>query len=223
MTWHTGGSSSESISIKSSLRLCAKFSASPKEKTPKSSPASSTTRTRVALILPLTRASVMLFTSNAKLSNRRWKCKPERERHARTGDPHRAEKRGGGSSPASGSAYRLSSVVDHPLRHKVRLALAQRECAREINMGSLHFVAGPNDGARTEIRKLSLAADVINWSLLVFERRHPKVIRVMRIILRPVDVRHRIATSKARSDAKRHRKHRRKTNYGPPSHSHAER
>jgi hypothetical protein len=41
-------------------------------------------------------------TPNAKLSDRRRKCKPERERHARTADLLQAEKRGGGSYPASG-------------------------------------------------------------------------------------------------------------------------
>jgi hypothetical protein len=51
----------------------------------------------------------MIKTTNAKLSDRRRKCKPEHDRHARMGDPLRAEKRGGGSSPASGSAMTLSS------------------------------------------------------------------------------------------------------------------
>lgn len=53
-------------------------------------------------------------TTNAKLSHSRRKRKAERKRRARMSVPRRAGRRGGSSSPASGSALFAYHVIPHP-------------------------------------------------------------------------------------------------------------
>jgi hypothetical protein len=57
----------------------------------------------------INRSWIGLLVSNAKLRDRRQKRRPERKERVRISDQLRAESRGGGSSPASGSVFQPRS------------------------------------------------------------------------------------------------------------------